>query len=39
MKKQVILCVDDEKIVLSSLLQELEANFGDRFLYEAAQTA
>ncbi|MCS7027274.1 MAG: response regulator [Bacteroidia bacterium] len=39
MKKQVILCVDDEKIVLSSLIQELEANFGDRFVYEAAETA
>lgn len=38
MKKQVILCVDDEKIVLSSLTQELEANFGDKYLYEAAET-
>jgi len=39
MKKQVILCVDDEKIVLSSLIQELEANFGDKYVYEAAETA
>lgn len=39
MKKPVILCVDDEKIVLSSLIQELESNFGDRYVYEAAETA
>lgn len=39
MRKPVILCVDDEKIVLSSLIQELEANFGDKFIYEAAETA
>lgn len=39
MKKQVILCVDDEKIVLSSLIQELEANFGNKYVYEAAETA
>ncbi len=39
MKKQIILCVDDEKIVLSSLIQELEANFGNKYVYEAAETA
>lgn len=39
MKKQVILCIDDEKIVLSSLIQELESNFGDKYVYEAAETA
>jgi DNA-binding NtrC family response regulator len=39
MKKQVILCVDDEKIVLSSLIQELEASFGGKYVYEAAETA
>lgn len=39
MKKPVILCVDDEKIVLSSLIQELESNFGDKYVYEAAETA
>lgn len=37
MKKQVILCVDDEKIVLSSLVQEMESAFKYKYLYEVAE--
>ncbi len=39
MKKQAILCVDDEKIILFSLIQELKNSFGDRFMYEKAMNA
>lgn len=39
MGKQAILCVDDEVILLMSLLQELKDNLGDRFVYESAQNA
>ena len=35
----VILCVDDEKIVLNSLKRELKENFGDQYLYEMAENA
>jgi len=37
MKKDVILCVDDEKIVLDSLVNQLRNHFGGRFLYETAE--
>lgn len=36
--KRAILCVDDEKIVLDSLQEQLEATFGDRFTYEIAES-
>ncbi len=34
--KQAILCVDDEAIILLSLIQELKNAFGSRFIYERA---
>lgn len=39
MKKKVILCVDDEPMILESLEIQLRAHFGDRFLYESAESA
>ena len=39
MKKETILCVDDEKIILNSLKSQLRRNFGDRFSYEFAMSA
>jgi DNA-binding NtrC family response regulator len=37
-KKQAILCVDDEKIVLDSLLDQFIMTFGERFHYELAES-
>ncbi len=34
-----ILCVDDEMIILLSLIQELRGAFGDEFVYEKATDA
>ncbi|GIV23389.1 MAG: response regulator [Bacteroidia bacterium] len=36
--KRAILCVDDEKIVLDSLQEQLRATFGDQFEYEIAES-
>ncbi len=36
MSKPVILCVDDENLVLDSLKIELRKSFGSRFIYEFA---
>jgi phosphoserine phosphatase RsbU/P len=38
MKKPIILCVDDEKIVLDSLKNELGINFGEQFVIEIAES-
>ncbi|MBN2051551.1 MAG: response regulator [Spirochaetales bacterium] len=38
-QKQAILCVDDEVIILLSLVQELKRSFGSRFVYERALNA
>lgn len=38
MEKPAILCVDDEKIVLDNLREQLQASFGDRFEYEVAES-
>lgn len=37
--RKAILCVDDERIVLLSLIQELKNSFGNSFLYEKATDA
>lgn len=37
--KKVILCVDDEKIVLNSLKAQLKSNFGTKYRYETAESA
>lgn len=39
MKKRIIFCVDDEKIVLNSLKAELKNSFGTHFIIETAETA
>ncbi|PWJ44168.1 response regulator [Sediminitomix flava] len=39
MNKKVILCVDDEKIILNSLKKQLKTRFGSEFLYEIAESA
>jgi len=35
--KPVILCVDDERMVLDSLRTQLSASFGNNYIYEAAE--
>ncbi len=39
MKKGIIICVDDEKIILDSLKTELKNSFGDEFIIETAENA
>ena len=39
MAKPVILCVDDEKIILDSLKTQLKELFGKDYLYEVAENA
>ena len=39
MVKKAILCVDDEKIVLDSLKSQIKKHFGNRYLYEFAESA
>ena len=39
MPKPVILCVDDEKVVLKSLKSQLKEAFGDDYFYELAEDA
>lgn len=38
-KRKLILCVDDEKVVLNSLVQQLQNALGNAYLYEIAQSA
>ncbi len=37
--KRAIVCVDDEVIIVLSLIQELRNYFGDQFIYESAMNA
>lgn len=39
MKKNVILCVDDEKIILDSIKTQLKESYGNSFFYETAENA
>lgn len=39
MKKIVIVCVDDEKIILNSIKAQLKENYGNQFVYETAENA
>ena len=39
MAKPVILCVDDEKIILDSLKAQLKEKFGNVYMYEGAENA
>ncbi len=36
--KKAILCVDDERIILTSLRDQIARNFGDRYIYEFAES-
>jgi two-component system sensor histidine kinase ChiS len=37
-QKKIIICVDDEQIVLDSLYRQLQRRFGDQYLYELAES-
>lgn len=39
MANSAVLCVDDENIILESLKEQLRRNFGNRYLYETANSA
>ncbi|MBE9187506.1 response regulator [Microcoleus sp. LEGE 07076] len=39
MTEAAILCVDDEIVILESIQEQISRHFGDRFLYEAAESA
>ena len=39
MSKAVILCVDDERMVLDSLRVQLSSSFGKNYIYETAEDA
>ncbi|MGR3276511.1 response regulator [Acaryochloris sp. 'Moss Beach'] len=39
MTKLAILCVDDEVIILNSLLRQLQTAFDDNYIYETAENA
>ncbi|MGQ4650396.1 response regulator [Lyngbya aestuarii] len=39
MPKKAILCVDDERIILTSLRDQLNNHFGKRYVYEFAESA
>ncbi len=39
MPTKAILCVDDEETILDSLKEQLKRSFGQRYLYEAANSA
>ena len=39
MLNSAILCVDDEVLILDSLKEQLKRHFGNRYIYEIAQSA
>lgn len=39
MTKKAILCVDDEKIILDSLKEQIENRMGAGYIYETAENA
>jgi CheY-like chemotaxis protein len=39
MSEAAILCVDDEAPILKALKEQLKRSFGDRYIYEVAQSA
>jgi CheY-like chemotaxis protein len=39
MSEAVILCVDDEAVILETLQEQIGRHFGRQFLYEAAESA
>ena len=39
MRKNVIMCIDDEVTILTSLKAQLKKNFGSKYIYEFAENA
>lgn len=39
MSESAIICVDDEVVILDSLKEQLKRKYGDRFVYEMAESA
>jgi CheY-like chemotaxis protein len=39
MPESAIICVDDEVTILESLKEQLKRSFGDRYIYEVAESA
>lgn len=39
MSNSAIICVDDEVVILDSLKEQLKRQFGDRYIYEVAESA
>lgn len=39
MSRKAIICIDDEMIILNSLVEQMEKHFGPEYLYEAAESA
>lgn len=39
MATKAIFCVDDEETILESLREQLKRSFGQRYIYEAANSA
>ncbi len=37
--KKIVLCIDDESIIINSLQEQLENHFKDKFIYETAESA
>ncbi len=37
--KKAIICVDDEKIIILSLVEQLKERFGSKYIYETAMSA
>jgi len=39
MNRKAIICIDDESIILNSLVEQLEKIFGTNYIYELAESA
>lgn len=39
MERKAIICIDDEIIILNSLVEQLEKSFGTDYIYEQAESA
>jgi len=39
MAKKVIICIDDERVILTALKSQLKKCFGNEFIYETAENA
>lgn len=39
MDRKAIICIDDESIILNSLVEQLEMHFGTQYMFESAESA